>query len=336
MVTIEENKSLQQLHTFHLPVSSRWFVEYQSVEELIDVLNMDLLKQNPFLQIGGGSNLLFTSDYKGVILHSKIKYIEIISETADYVNVKVGSGVTWDDFVEYAVKNKWGGAENLSLIPGEVGASAVQNIGAYGVEVKDIILWVETIEVASAKERIFKKEDCLYGYRDSIFKKELKGKYIVTSVVYQLRKNPEYHLDYGNLRDAIGSGDLNLQVVRDAVIKIRRSKLPDPDDYGNAGSFFMNPVIPISQYNQLKEKYPNIPHYSVDNQLVKVPAAWLIDKAGWKNKMSGGAAVHDKQCLVLINKNNATANDIMTLAQNIIDSIKELYGIIIKPEVNYI
>ena len=317
MITIEENKSLQQLHTFHLSVSARWFAEYQSIEELIDLLKTDLLRENPFLQIGGGSNLLFTSDYEGVILHSKIKFIEVVSETSEYVTVKAGSGVVWDDFVKYSVSNGWGGAENLSLIPGEVGASAVQNIGAYGVEVKDIILQVEAIEVATGKERTFTTAECMYGYRDSIFKKEMKGKYIITSVIYLLRKNPVYHLDYGNLRHAIGNKNINLQTIR-------------------AGSFFMNPVIPVSQYNLLKEKYPEIPFYPVDTQSVKVPAAWLIDKAGWKNKMLGGAAVHDKQCLVLINKDNAVAKDIIDLAQNIVDSVKSLYGITIKPEVNYI
>ncbi len=336
MITIEENKSLQQLHTFHLSVSSRWFVEYQSVKELIDLLKTDLLRENPFLQIGGGSNLLFMSDYEGVILHSKIRFIEVVSETSEYVTVKAGSGVVWDDFVKYSVSNGWGGAENLSLIPGEVGASAVQNIGAYGVEVKDIILQVEAIEVATGKERTFTTAECMYGYRDSIFKKELKGKYIITSVVYLLRKNPVYHLNYGNLRHAIGNKSINLQTIRDTVIEIRKSKLPDPDDYGNAGSFFMNPVIPVSQYDLLKEKYPEMPFYPVDAQFVKVPAAWLIDKAGWKSKMLGGAAVHDKQCLVLINKNNAVAKDIIDLAQNIVDSVKSLYGITIKPEVNYI
>ena len=188
MITIEENKSLQQLHTFHLSVSARWFAEYQSIEELIDLLKTDLLRENPFLQIGGGSNLLFTSDYEGVILHSKIKFIEVVSETSEYVTVKAGSGVVWDDFVKYSVSNGWGGAENLSLIPGEVGASAVQNIGAYGVEVKDIILQVEAIEVATGKERTFTTAECMYGYRDSIFKKEMKGKYIITSVIYLLPK----------------------------------------------------------------------------------------------------------------------------------------------------
>ena len=336
MITIEENNSLQQLHTFHLSVSARWFAEYQSIEELIDLLKTDLLRENPFLQIGGGSNLLFTSDYEGVILHSKIKFIEVVSETSEYVTVKAGSGVVWDDFVKYSVSNGWGGAENLSLIPGEVGASAVQNIGAYGVEVKDIILQVEAIEVATGKERTFTTAECMYGYRVSIFKKEMKGKYIITSVIYLLRKNPVYHLDYGNLRHAIGNKNINLQTIRDTVIEIRKSKLPDPDDYGNAGSFFMNPVIPVSQYNLLKEKYPEIPFYPVDTQSVKVPAAWLIDKAGWKNKMLGGAAVHYKQCLVLINKDNAVAKDIIDLAQNIVDSVKSLYGITIKPEVNYI
>lgn len=336
MITIEENKSLQQLHTFHLPVSARWYVEYQSVHDIRELLDTDLLRQNRFLQIGSGSNLLFMSGYEGVILHSGIKYIEVIAESDDSVLVKAGSGVVWDDFVEYLVRKGWGGAENLSLIPGEVGASAVQNIGAYGVEVKDIIDRVETIEISTGNERIFSLEECRYGYRDSIFKKELKGKYIVTAVIYKLRKNPDYHLDYGNLREAIGSRNINLQTIRDAVIEIRKAKLPDPDEYGNAGSFFMNPVIPHSQYKLLKEKYPEMPCYIINDHSVKVPAAWLIDKAGWKGKTVGGAAVHEKQCLVLINRDNATAKDVVKLAQDIVDSVKAIYGISITPEVNYI
>lgn len=276
------------------------------------------------------------SDYEGVILHSGIKYIDVVTDSSDYVLVKAGSGVVWDDFVGYLVKMGFGGAENLSFIPGEVGASAVQNIGAYGVEVKDIISHVETIEVATGREKIFTCRECRYGYRDSIFKKELKGKYIVTAVVYKLQKNPDYHLDYGNLREAIGDRDINLQTIRKAVIEIRKAKLPDPDEYGNAGSFFMNPVIPYSQYNLLKEKYPEMPCYVIDDHYVKIPAAWLIDKAGWKGKTIGGAAVHEKQCLVLINKDSATAGDVVALARNIVDSVKDLYGISIAPEVNYI
>lgn len=336
MITIEENKPLQQLHTFHLPVSARWYAEYQSVQDILDLLKTDLLRQNPFLQIGGGSNLLFMSDYEGVILHSGIKYTEVIEETSDYVLVKAGSGVVWDDFVEYLVKKEWGGAENLSLIPGEIGASAVQNIGAYGVEVKDIINHVEAIEIATGYERSFTPEECRYGYRDSIFKKELKGKYIITAVAYKLWKHPDYHLDYGNLREAIGNREINLRTIRNAVIEIRKAKLPDPDEYGNAGSFFMNPVITRSQYDLLKEKYPEMPCYIINDQYVKVPAAWLIDKAGWKGKTVGGAAVHEKQCLVLINKDNATAKNVVELAQSIVDSVKTLYGISISPEVNYI
>ncbi len=337
MIRVEENCCIKERHTFRMPVYARWFVEYETVDELVELLHSDLLRQNPFFPIGGGSNLLFVSErYEGVLLHSAIIGKEVVAETESEVWVKAGAGVDWDTFVAWCVSNGWGGAENLSHIPGEVGASAVQNIGAYGVEVKDIIETVEAIEIATGEPKVFQNAECRYGYRSSIFKHEWKGKYIITAVTYRLQKNPALHLDYGNLRQSLPEGEITIADVRRAVIDIRRGKLPEPDEFGSAGSFFMNPMIPMEQYEALKNRYPDMPHYVVDDTRVKVPAGWLIDRCGWKGKTVGGAAVYEKQCLVLINKNNAQPGDVVTLAEQICNSVKDTYGIDIYPEVNYI
>ncbi len=334
---IERNFSLLHHHTFHIPVMADYFVEYDSVDELRDVLSSAPVKGNKFLQIGGGSNLLFMKDYDGAILHSAIRSIGIVSETENDVVIKVGSGIIWDDLVAYSVKMGWGGLENLSNIPGEVGASAVQNIGAYGREAKDVIERVECIETDSLLIRIFENKECMYGYRSSIFKKEQKGRFIVTAVYFCLQKNPVLHLEYGNLSTALSVVDHpSPKDVREAVIRIRGEKLPDPDFVGNAGSFFMNPVVSMEQYDKLKIDYPDIPCYLVDKEHVKIPAAWLIDKCGWRGKSEGGAAVYEKQCLVLINKNNAKAKDVLSLAGKITASVKGTFGISICPEVNFI
>lgn len=334
---IEENISIKDIHTFHLPVKTKWLAEYETIEELKQLLRSDLLKQNPFFHIGGGSNLLFLHDYPGVLLHSCIRFFRIVKETDTQVYLQVGAGVKWDDCVVYAVDNGWGGMENLSWIPGEVGASAVQNIGAYGAEAKDVIAEVETLEIATGDVRIFTTEECEYGYRDSIFKQSLKGKYIVTSVTFRLDKSPVFRLDYGNLRSALLQGEaVTLQAVRDTVIAVRRSKLPEPEELGSAGSFFMNPVIPVEKYEALKLHYPDMPCYPVDESRVKVPAGWLIDRCGWKGKSFGGAAVYERQCLVLVNRGNAEPMDIVTLSEQIRTSVEETYGIPIYPEVNFI
>jgi UDP-N-acetylenolpyruvoylglucosamine reductase len=318
-------------------VKARWFVEYESTKELSELLNLPLVRDNKLLHIGGGSNLLFTHDYDGVVLHSCIRFIRKIKENDEYVWVEAGSGVVWDNFCRYAVENGWGGAENLSYIPGEVGASAIQNIGAYGAEAAEIIDQVITVEISTGCQRVFDVEACQYGYRKSIFKEELKGKYIVTSVIYRLSRNPELKLDYGNLRGAlVGTDPITLADVRRAVVEIRRAKLPDPEVMGNAGSFFMNPVINRVQYDHLLKEYPQMPHYRIDDEHVKIPAAWMIEQCGWKGRTWGGAGVHDKQCLVLINKNQATAADVQNLASAICDSVNEKFGIRIFPEVNYI
>lgn len=336
-MNIKENISLLSYNTFGIDAKADYFIEYNSVEELQTALQSEIVKSNRLLHIGGGSNLLFMKDFKGVILHSAINFIKKVSEDADTVMLEAGAVVNWDDFVAYTVENGWGGVENLSLIPGEVGASAVQNIGAYGVEVQDVIVEVNAVEIETGEPKTFSVEDCQYGYRESIFKKELKGKYIITSVVFKLQKQPEFKLNYQHLEaEVLKNGDINLQNIRQTIIAVRESKLPDPKIFGNAGSFFMNPVISKAHFNELLAQYPQMPHYFVSETEEKVPAGWLIDQCGWKGKQIGNAGVHDKQALVLVNKGGATGAEIVYLAEQIQASVKSKFGIELRAEVNYI
>lgn len=333
-----KNYPLLSHNTFGMNVKTSLFVEYDSVEELKSLLVANTCSAGPWLHIGSGSNLLFRGDYTGTILHSAIRGYKVTGENEKEVEVRVGAGEIWDDFVAYTVRNGWYGAENLSLIPGEVGASAVQNIGAYGVEAKDLILKVETLEVATVKERIFTNEACRYAYRESVFKKELKGKYIVTYVTFRLSKLPLFHLEYGNVRGELEKCgcEVTLQNVRNTIIAVRQAKLPDPQVQGNAGSFFMNPVVPRSQYEALQHQYPDMPHYDIDEDRVKIPAAWMIDRCGWKGKQMGRAGVHTRQALVLVNSGGATGDEVIALATQIQHSVYQKFGVRISPEVNFI
>ena len=329
--------SLLPHNTFGMDVKASVFIEYASVKELKEVLNL-YVKDNQWLHIGKGSNLLFIGDYSGIILHSAIKGYEVIHEDTKEVVVRVGAGEVWDNFVAMTVEHEWYGAENLSLIPGEVGASAVQNIGAYGVEAKDLIVGVEAIEVSTGKECIFKNEECGYAYRESVFKSSLKYQYLVTHVSYRLKKTPCYHLDYGNIRLELEKQKVRLALanVRQAIISIREAKLPDPKLQGNAGSFFMNPVISREHFEALLVDYPLMPHYEVDAESIKIPAAWMIDQCGWKGKRLGRAGVHDKQALVLVNLGGAVGAEVIALSEAIQKSVYEKFGINILPEVNFI
>lgn len=303
MITTKKQYSLLPHNTFGLEAKADTFIEYSNIEDLKSILTNKELFSSPYMHIGSGSNLLFTSDFKGTILHSKIDGIDIIEENNDYVLVRVGAGVDWDNFVGYCVSNEWAGAENLSLIPGEVGASAVQNIGAYGIEAKDLIVRVETLEIATGSERTFSNQECEYSYRKSIFKNKLKNQYFITYVTFKLNKTAVFNLEYGNIKNELEKyAEVSLKTIRQAIIDIRNSKLPDPKIEGNAGSFFMNPIISRELFITLQNKYPNIPHYDVDENLVKVPAAWMIDQCGWKGKCLGNAGVHKNQALVLVNK----------------------------------
>ncbi len=336
-MTILHDSSLLSFNTFGIDVKTDYLIEYNSVEDLRQVLKSDVIRSNKLLPVGSGSNLLFLNDFKGVVLHSQIKAVDKIAEDEKSVFLEVGGGVVWDDFVAYTVGNGWGGVENISLIPGETGASAVQNIGAYGVEVKDVIEQVKTVEIKSGKTCVFSRKDCRYGYRESIFKNELKEKHIVTSVIFKLDKFPLFKLSYQHLEEEVRkNGDLNLQNIRQTIIAVRESKLPVPKIQGNAGSFFMNPAISKQLFNELQSVYPDIPHYYVSETEEKVPAAWLIDQCGWKGKQIGNAGVHDKQALVLINKGGATGAEIVYLAEQIQKSVKTKFGVELKPEVNYI
>lgn len=330
-MTVQENISLLGHNTFKMNVRTRVWAEYTSVAELQDLLRR--YAGQPLMAVGAGSNLLFTKDFDGVLLHSCMCRARALDEDSDSVLVEAESGLVLDELIEQIVDMGLGGLENLSHIPGEVGASAVQNVGAYGVEAKDVIVSVNTVEVATGKPRTFTNEECRYGYRDSIFKNELRGRYVVTSVVYRLEKHPVLHLGYGNLR---ALNPQSLREVRDAVIRIRRQKLPEVDELGSAGSFFKNPVIPVSKFEALQAQYPAIPHYEAGGG-VKIPAAWLIEQCGCKGKTVGGAQVFERQPLVIINATGtATPDDIIRLARSVIDAVRSRFSITLSPEVNYI
>ena len=334
---IEENYSLEKHNTFHLPVKARWFMEYTNEEELGRIFRDEYFQECLSLHIGSGSNLLFINDFNGVILHSQIKGISVAKETDDLVLLRIGAAEKWDDVVAYAVSKGWGGIENLSGIPGEVGAAAVQNIGAYGTEIKDVVETVETYNQLSFEKRMFTNEECLYSYRDSFFKNEHNDPHIVTYVNIRLSKKPRFSVNYGNLKEELAKyPKITLQAVRDAVISIRHQKLPDPDELGNAGSFFMNPIIPRRQFEIVQQQYPDMPHYEVDGNRVKIPAAWMIDRCGWKGKQIGRAGVHSKQALVLVNCGGATGDEVIALARRIQESVLQKFGVAISPEVNFI
>ncbi len=314
-------------NTFGIEARASRYVDYHSEEELIGLVPS--LQGTPYIHIGGGSNLLFTKDYDGTVLHSCISGISV-----DGNCIRVGAGMIWDEFVEWTVENGWCGLENLSLIPGEVGASAVQNIGAYGVEAKDYIQKVECVDLRTGERCVFTKSECCYSYRQSIFKNELKGCYAVTYVTYLLNKEYTPRLEYGNIRSNLPEDvEITPRVVRDAIISIRNQKLPDPKVQGNAGSFFMNPVVSREKFLEIQKDYPQMPFYEVDGG-VKIPAGWLIEQCGWKGKSLGRAAVHSRQALVLINIGGADGKDILALSDAVRNSVSVRFGIDIKPEVN--
>ena len=346
MVKTEYYKDLSKLNTFGMKVKARCFVEYDSVADLVDIEFEELAR--PVLHIGGGSNLLFTDDFKGTVLHSKIDFIEIISdESQEPVLVSVGAGVVFDDFCAWAAKEGLWGVENLSYIPGEVGASAVQNIGAYGVEVKDVIKTVYCYDTVDEEFVNFDVEDLGYGYRDSAFKDpEIKGRYVVTHVVFALSRTPQPKLDYGHLKDAVlsASACITPALIRKVIIKIRKEKLPETSVMGSAGSFFKNPVISAEHFARIeaaakaeKGSEYNVPHYDLPDGMVKVPAAWMIEQCGWKGRRSGGAAVWEKQPLVIVNyTGEAFPEEIIGLERRIIASVKDKFGVELHPEVEHI
>lgn len=334
---IEENYSLEKHNTFHLPVKTRWFMEYSNEEELERILRDEYFQECLSLHIGCGSNLLFINDFNGIILHSAIKGMSVVKESDDHVWLRVGAAEKWDDVVAYAVSEGWGGIENLSLIPGEAGAAAIQNIGAYGAEIKDVVDQVETYNQLTFVKRTFTNEECQYGYRYSYFKNEHNDPHIVTYIILRLDKKPHYAINYGNLKEALSKyPETTLETVRKAVIAIRQEKLPDPDTLGNAGSFFMNPVIPVAHFEKLKQQYPEIPSYPAGEGNVKVPAGWLIEQCGFKGQSHGSVGVYEKQALVLVNLGDARGHEIALVAESIRAAVNDRFGIEIMPEVKYV
>ncbi len=336
-MSIKENVSLKPFNTFGIDAKAKYFYEVQSTNELIDLVQTDLFKKERSLILGGGSNVLFTKDFDGLIIHNSILGRQIVNETDDSVSIQLNSGEVWHQAVMYCVENNWGGIENLSLIPGTVGAAPMQNIGAYGIEVREVIEKVEAVELSTGRVKSFTNEECKFGYRESVFKNELKEKIFVSSVTLTLsKKSHRINTSYGAIADTLHALNITqptIKNVSDVVIKIRSEKLPDFKILGNAGSFFKNPEISEQQFSKLKNDFPTVPHYSA-NQGVKVPAGWLIEQCGWKGKTFGHVGVHDKQALVLVNYGNAIGDEIFSLAQKIISSVKEKFSITLTPEVN--
>lgn len=337
MLKIHKDYSLLAHNTFGIDARTAVFVEYSSEEELRSVAGMlrDGSLPSPWLHIGGGSNLLLTRDWPGTVLHSLVTGCNTVFRDDDNVVVRAGAGMVWDEFVAMCVDKGWYGAENLSAIPGETGAAAVQNIGAYGVEAKDLVLEVETLDMTSGEKRTFSVRDCRYGYRSSIFKQPENKRYVVLSVLLRLGLRPHLNIEYRALSEALAGKDrISLQDVRETVRSIRSSKLPDPSETGSAGSFFTNPVVPRSRLEELQRHWPEIPYYPVSADTVKLSAGWLIEQCGWKGRSLGRAGVYPRQALVLVNLGGASGSEIVALADAVRTSVRERFGVELSPEVN--
>lgn len=329
--------NVKEFTTFGIEANAKEIHTFSSVEELKTLLKKFSNEQQ--LILGGGSNVLFTKNFDGVVLINKINGIEAVSENEDTVNLKVGAGEVWHDFVLHCVNKGLGGIENLSLIPGSVGASPMQNIGAYGVEIKDVFVELEALNKSTLEVETFDRKSCEFGYRESVFKRALKDKYIITSVTYRLSKRPSINSSYGAINGELtvrGIDNPTIKDISDVVIAIRQSKLPDPKEIGNAGSFFKNPVVPKEILKSIQENYSDVPNYPVDEEHVKLAAGWLIEKAGWKGKTYDNYGVHKKQALVLVNYGGARGKDIFDLSENIIADIHSKFGIKLEREVNMI
>lgn len=332
-----QNYPLQDITTFHAKVFAKYYTVFSSTEFLKQILSSSELKTMPFILLGGGSNVLFTGNFDGVIIRNAMEGIEVVSQDDHTIFIKANAGEKWHDFVLYCVNRNYGGVENLSLIPGTVGAGPIQNIGAYGVELKDVLEEVEAMNIHTLEIRKFCNAECKFGYRDSIFKETEKGNYIILSVTLKLHKNPKVNMSYGSLSkelEAMGITNPTIKDVSNAVIKIRSSKLPDPNKLGNAGSFFKNPVILNEQFDKIKEVHPTIVSFPATEGYTKLAAGWLIEQCGWKGKRIGDAGVHKDQALVLVNYGNATGKEIYELSTQVINSVKEKFGVELEREVN--
>ena len=337
-MTIQNNISLGNFNTFHIDAKASYFAEVNHVNDFIALVNDGYTKKHHSMVLGGGSNMLLTKDYDGLIIKNNLKGIELVKEDEINVFVKAAAGEVWHEFVLFCIGRNYGGVENLSLIPGSVGAGPIQNIGAYGVELKDVFYECEGVSFADGTKRIFKLEECKFGYRESVFKQELKGQYFITSVTFKLSKNPTFRTDYGQIQselDKMGVKELSVKAISDAVCAIRSSKLPNPAEIGNAGSFFKNPVISKAQFEKIKASYPDVSSYPAGEQ-VKLAAGWLIEKAGWKGKSFGTYGVHKNQALVLVNYGGAKGEEIFALSEQIIQSINDTFGVKLEREVNII
>lgn len=340
-MNIQENSSLKHLNSFGIDVSTKYFAAFNHVEELAEMCAFIKKSSAPIntMILGGGSNLLFTKNYDGLILKNQLKGIELVKEDADFVYLKAGAGESWHGFVQYCITKNLGGVENLSLIPGNVGASPMQNIGAYGVEIKDVFEELEAWHLNDQRLIKFGLNDCAFGYRESVFKRQLKNQFAITSVTYKLRKQPIFNVSYGAIQqelEKMGVQQLSIANISQAVINIRTSKLPDPALIGNAGSFFKNPTVTAELFQQLQKAFPAIVGYHLPDGSVKLAAGWLIEQCGYKGFRKGDAGCYDKQALVLVNYGHATGAEILELSQNIIETVKQKFSLMLEREVNII
>ena len=337
---MKTNINLQPYNSFGFPTVAKYFVEIRDIQQLEALITTDVFKQEKHLILSGGNNVLFQNAvFDGLVVYINTKGVEILREDENEVVVRAKAGEDWPDFVKFTVSKGWHGLENLAHIPGKVGAAPVQNIGAYGIELEDSFLQCEAMSLATGETKVFSKEDCRFGYRESIFKNKLKGQFVITSVDFLLKKNTPLHLDYGNIKAYLEQNDIQdptLQQLHDAICAIRDAKLPDVQQIGSAGSFFKNPVIEAVQFEALQKDYPNIPHYDEPNGKVKVPAGWLIEQSGWKGWRDEHVGVYDKQALVLVHYGGGKGLDIVELARKIQDSVEAKFGIQISPEVNFV
>jgi UDP-N-acetylmuramate dehydrogenase len=336
---IQTGVDLRPYNTLNIPATAKNFARVSSVAQLKELLQHPDFPKQPLLVVGSGSNILFADDFDGLVIHMEITGKEVVKETDDHVWLKIGAGENWHQTVRYCVERGWGGIENLSLIPGTVGAAPIQNIGAYGVELEEVFESLEAVDIEGRKIWTYDKEDCEFGYRDSIFKGELKGVVIITRVVLKLSKNPKINTSYGSIKAELEKRGIDQPTIRDIsdiVIDIRTKKLPNPDELGNAGSFFKNPIVDSVVYERIKKEFPDMPAYPLERGKVKIPAGWLIEKAGWKGKVVGNAGTYKQQALVIVNHGGASGEEILNLAEQIQASVDERFGIELVPEVNII
>lgn len=338
-MNLRQNISLKPYNTFGIDAKAKYFSTFSSTKDLKEILNSQLSILNSQLILGGGSNILLTKDFDGIVLKNEIKGIEVVKEDEDHIYIKAGAGENWHQFVLYCVNNNYAGVENLSLIPGNVGASPMQNIGAYGVEIKDVF---HELEAFHKKEKIIQKfslQECEFGYRESVFKNKYKNQFVITSVTYRLNKKPSFNTSYGAINqelEKMGVKELSIQAISQAVINIRSSKLPDPKQIGNAGSFFKNPIISNDQFNQLKKQFPSIVAFPSGADHTKLAAGWLIEQCGWKGYRKDDAGCYPKQALVLVNYGNATGQQVFQLSEEIIQSVQKKFTVTLEREVNLI